>query len=246
MSAAKSSARCSREGHVPHRQESRSRSRPASPPTSTARPSRSRARRARCRSCCTTRSRSSSKAAQIKVDPRDETKRARAQWGTSRTLVANLVAGVTKGFEQRLEINGVGYRAAVQGKNLQLALGYSHDIVYPIPEGITHRDAAADRDRDHRHRPAEGRPGRRRDPRLPAAGALQGQGREVRRRTHLPQGRQEEVTEPPMTKLNDRIERRQGPRARRARARGARPQAAVGVPLLQAHLRAGDRRRCAA
>ena len=74
---------------------------------------------------------------QIKVDPRSETKRARSQWGTSRTLVANLIAGVTKGFEQRLEINGVGYRAAVQGKNLQLALGYSHDVVYPIPEGIT-------------------------------------------------------------------------------------------------------------
>ena len=73
---------------------------------------------------------------QIKVDPRFETKRARAQWGTSRTLIANLIAGVTKGFEQRLEINGVGYRAAVQGKNLQIALGYSHDIVYPIPEGI--------------------------------------------------------------------------------------------------------------
>jgi len=74
---------------------------------------------------------------QIKVDPRFETKRARSQWGTSRTLIANLIAGVTKGFEQRLEINGVGYRAAVQGKNLQLALGYSHDVVYPIPEGIT-------------------------------------------------------------------------------------------------------------
>jgi large subunit ribosomal protein L6 len=74
---------------------------------------------------------------QIKVDPRNETKRARSQWGTSRTLVANLIAGVTKGFEERLEINGVGYRAAVQGKNLLLALGYSHDVVYPIPEGIT-------------------------------------------------------------------------------------------------------------
>ena len=74
---------------------------------------------------------------QIKVDPRNETKRARSQWGTSRTLVANLIAGVTKGFEERLEINGVGYRAAVQGKNLQLALGYSHDVIYPIPEGIT-------------------------------------------------------------------------------------------------------------
>jgi large subunit ribosomal protein L6 len=74
---------------------------------------------------------------QIKVDPRNETKRARSQWGTSRTLIANLIAGVTKGFEQRLEINGVGYRAAVQGKNLNITLGYSHDINYPIPEGIT-------------------------------------------------------------------------------------------------------------
>jgi len=74
---------------------------------------------------------------QIKVDPRLETKRARAQWGTSRTLIANLIAGVTKGFEQRLEINGVGFRAAVQGKKLQLALGYSHEINYPIPDGIT-------------------------------------------------------------------------------------------------------------
>ena len=72
----------------------------------------------------------------VKVDPRNETKRARAMWGTSRTLVNNLVAGVTKGFERKLEITGVGYRAAVQGKNLQLALGYSHDVVYPVPEGI--------------------------------------------------------------------------------------------------------------
>jgi large subunit ribosomal protein L6 len=72
----------------------------------------------------------------ITVDPRNETKRARAMWGTYRALVANLVTGVTKGFEEKLEINGVGYRAAVQGKNLQLALGYSHDVVYAIPEGI--------------------------------------------------------------------------------------------------------------
>ena len=72
----------------------------------------------------------------IKVDPREETNRARSMWGTSRTLVSNLVTGVTKGFESKLEITGVGYRAAVQGKNLQLALGFSHDVLYPIPEGI--------------------------------------------------------------------------------------------------------------
>ena len=73
----------------------------------------------------------------IKVDPRNETKRARAMWGTSRALIDNMMTGVTKGFEKKLEITGVGYRAAVQGKNLQLALGYSHDVVYAIPEGIS-------------------------------------------------------------------------------------------------------------
>jgi large subunit ribosomal protein L6 len=73
---------------------------------------------------------------QVKVAPRVETNRAQAMYGTARAQVANLVAGVTKGFEKKLEITGVGYRAALQGKNLQLALGYSHDVVYAIPEGI--------------------------------------------------------------------------------------------------------------
>jgi large subunit ribosomal protein L6 len=72
----------------------------------------------------------------VKVAPRVKTNRAQAMYGTARAQVANLVAGVTKGFEKRLEINGVGYRAALQGKNLQLALGYSHDVIFPIPEGI--------------------------------------------------------------------------------------------------------------
>ena len=72
----------------------------------------------------------------ISVQPRDETKEARAMWGMSRTLVQNVLTGVSEGFEKRLEITGVGYRAAVQGKNLSLALGYSHDVNYPIPEGI--------------------------------------------------------------------------------------------------------------
>jgi large subunit ribosomal protein L6 len=72
----------------------------------------------------------------ITVDPRHDNKRARAMWGTSRTLVANLVTGVTKGFENKLEITGVGYRATVQGKNLHIALGFSHDVSYPIPDGI--------------------------------------------------------------------------------------------------------------
>lgn len=72
----------------------------------------------------------------IKVDPKDESKEARAMWGTVRANLNNIMTGVTKGFERKLEITGVGYRAAVQGKNLQLALGYSHDVLYPIPEGI--------------------------------------------------------------------------------------------------------------
>ena len=72
----------------------------------------------------------------ISVQPRSDSKEARAMWGMSRTLVQNVVTGVTEGFEKRLEINGVGYRAQVQGKNLSLALGYSHDVLYPIPEGV--------------------------------------------------------------------------------------------------------------
>ncbi len=73
----------------------------------------------------------------VKVDPRDQSKDARSKWGMSRTMIANILTGVEKGFEKRLEINGVGYRAAMQGKNLQLALGFSHDVVYQVPQGIT-------------------------------------------------------------------------------------------------------------
>lgn len=74
---------------------------------------------------------------EITVSPRNETKRAQAMWGMSRAQVNNLVLGVTSGFTKKLEINGVGYKAAVQGKTLQLSLGYSHDIPFAIPEGIT-------------------------------------------------------------------------------------------------------------
>ncbi len=73
---------------------------------------------------------------EIMVDPRHPTKRARALWGTSRAQVNNLVVGVTKGFEKKLEITGVGYKAAVAGKKLQLSLGFSHDVNYDIPAGI--------------------------------------------------------------------------------------------------------------
>ncbi|HYA72051.1 MAG TPA: 50S ribosomal protein L6 [Roseiarcus sp.] len=73
----------------------------------------------------------------VHVEPHGEDKRSRAMWGMARAQVQNLVVGVTKGFEKRLEINGVGYKAAIAGKNLQLSLGFSHDVVYPIPAGVT-------------------------------------------------------------------------------------------------------------
>ena len=74
---------------------------------------------------------------EIRVTPLVDAQRNRAAWGMQRTNVQNLVTGVTEGFSKVLEITGVGYRAQAQGKNLKLQLGYSHDIVYPIPEGIT-------------------------------------------------------------------------------------------------------------
>jgi large subunit ribosomal protein L6 len=73
----------------------------------------------------------------IQVDPADQTKDARSKWGMSRTMVANILAGVKDGFEKKLEINGVGYRAAMQGNDVQLSLGFSHEVIYKVPEGVT-------------------------------------------------------------------------------------------------------------
>ncbi|MAY87128.1 50S ribosomal protein L6 [Arenibacterium halophilum] len=73
----------------------------------------------------------------VKIDPRGKSKRARQQWGMSRTMVANLVTGVTDGFKKELEITGVGYRATVQGNSLKLNLGLSHDVDFVAPEGVT-------------------------------------------------------------------------------------------------------------
>ena len=72
----------------------------------------------------------------IRIAPRGSSKRARQQWGMTRTQVANLVTGVTEGFKKELEITGVGYRAQLQGKVLKLQLGYSHDVEYAIPDGV--------------------------------------------------------------------------------------------------------------
>lgn len=73
----------------------------------------------------------------VTVTPRGSSKRARQQWGMSRTMVQNLVTGVTDGFKKELEIQGVGYRAQLQGKTLKLSLGYSHDVDFDVPEGVT-------------------------------------------------------------------------------------------------------------
>lgn len=73
---------------------------------------------------------------QVSVKPANDTKRARAFWGMQRTLVSNLITGVTEGYTKTLEITGVGYRATAQGKTLKLQLGYSHDVDYAVPEGI--------------------------------------------------------------------------------------------------------------
>jgi large subunit ribosomal protein L6 len=72
----------------------------------------------------------------VTITPKNDTKHARAMWGTTRALVNNMVTGVTKGFSVTLEINGVGYRAAVQGNSLNLQLGYSHEVAYPIPNDV--------------------------------------------------------------------------------------------------------------
>jgi large subunit ribosomal protein L6 len=73
----------------------------------------------------------------ITVEPRGKSKRARQQWGMSRTMVANLAVGVSEGFKKELELSGVGYRAQMQGNVLKLALGYSHDVNFEVPEGVT-------------------------------------------------------------------------------------------------------------
>ncbi|WP_284164981.1 50S ribosomal protein L6 [Frigidibacter sp. SD6-1] len=73
----------------------------------------------------------------VSVAPRGTSKRARQQWGMSRSMIENLVTGVTSGFKKELEISGVGYRAAIQGNVLKLSLGYSHEVNFEVPKGVT-------------------------------------------------------------------------------------------------------------
>jgi len=123
---------------------------------------------------------------QITVDPRDESKDARSKWGMSRTMVSNIMDGVKDGFEKKLEINGVGYRAAMQGNNVQLSLGFSHEVVYEVPEGVS---VACPKPTElvvtgiDKQKVGQ------------VAAEIRSYRRcEICRRNHLPQGRQEEVT----------------------------------------------------
>ena len=108
----------------------------------------------------------------VEVSPRDDSKRARSMWGMSRSLVDNLVGGVANGFTRTLEITGVAYRAALKGKDCKLQIGYTTMCsILPIPRAF--RSSVPSRgNRDQRQRQGEGRPGRRRDPAVPQAGAL--------------------------------------------------------------------------
>ena len=113
----------------------------------------------------------------------------RALHGLTRSLIANMVEGVTGGFEKRLEIQGVGYRAQLQGRKLVLALGYSHPVEVEAPEGIEFEVPLPTRIVVRGHLQAAGRRGGRDHPQAAQAGALQGQGRALRGRARDPEGR---------------------------------------------------------
>ena len=117
----------------------------------------------------------------------------RSLHGLTRTLIANMVDGVTKGFEKRLEIQGVGYRASMRGTDLELAVGFSHPVVITPRAGITFEVPQPTQIIVKGHRQADGRPDGRRDPQGAPARALQGQGDPLRGRARPPQGRKESV-----------------------------------------------------
>jgi large subunit ribosomal protein L6 len=116
----------------------------------------------------------------------DDSKTNRAKHGLVRALIANQVKGVTEGFVKKLEIEGVGYRAAVKGKVLDLQLQFSHPVEYPIPEGITIDLPRRQPHRRGRYRQAASGTGGGRDPRLSQARTLQGQGNPLCGRAHRP------------------------------------------------------------
>ncbi len=153
-----------------------------------------------------------------------------------------MVTGVTTGFVKDLEIQGVGFKAAVKGKILDLNLGFSHDILFPIPEGHQGHRRRQHQDQGRRHRPAARRPGRRRYPRLLPAGALQGQRRPLRGRAN-PAARKAKPSSKPMA-TQENLTHQDAPRAHPQESlRHARASAPRRSFLRPAHLRAGHRRR---
>ena len=127
----------------------------------------------------------------IQLKRPDDERRNKAMHGLSRTLVNNLVVGVTAGYEKKLEIHGVGYRVALKGTTLEFALGYSHPVVDPGARGHHVLGRDADPVLGVRHRQAAGRRDRREHPQAAQARPVQGQGRALRRRGHPPQGRKD-------------------------------------------------------
>ena len=129
---------------------------------------------------------------ELLVERPDDERENRAMHGLVRSLVNNMVVGVTDGFRKELEIVGVGYRATAQGPSkLELALGFSHPVDGRGPRRHHLRGPRAHPHRGQRHRQGARRPGRRQHPQAPQARALQGQGRALRRRARAPQGRQD-------------------------------------------------------
>jgi large subunit ribosomal protein L6 len=128
----------------------------------------------------------------VTVKRPDDERKTKAYHGLSRTLLNNLVVGVTAGYEKKLEIHGVGYRVALKGNSLEFALGYSHPVVITAPDGITFKVELADPVLGLRHRQAEGRRGPPpNDPQAAQARPVQGQGCAVRAARSSPQGRED-------------------------------------------------------
>ena len=164
----------------------------------------------------------------------------RALHGLTRTLIANMVEGVTKGFEKRLELQGVGYRAALQGTDLRLDVGYSHPVVIKAPQGISFEVPTHDRGRRQGRREAAGRSDRSRDPQGAPARAVQGQGHPLPGRVRAPQGREARV----MATLTVREARKRRHRRVRGQGRGHGRAAAPRRDALEPrHRRAARRRR---
>ena len=166
--------------------------------------------------------------------------------GLARSLVANAVAGVAEGFKKELDIVGIGYRAEVKGKQVHFALGYSHPVVFEIPNGNRHRDREADAHHGDWRRPPAGGPGGREHPPASQTRSVQAEGRAVHGRGAEEEGREDGGLEPTRITNEDQDQRGsprpdQAPTPKAHSGNGA-AAAAHGVPQRCPHLRAGRRR----